>query len=219
MSGTKRKSMGGFSVRHLRGGKKQPNRQLEVMQQALVADQRTPPQPKGQQGPPHREGDGRSCVISTAPRPASLAETLPLLGGHGHEPQTGNSDMPAGVYLYGRGNVVLATSIVPPVEGSAACAHRVRRCRNGERMKWSMRNHSPLSRAISRLRRSRYQELMRVLDELEWHRWFAWYPVVVARDGGLADWAWLNSSNGKRAGADPRANGYVAIGRSRPLTS
>jgi len=32
---------------------------------------------------------------------------------------------------------------------------------------------------------------MRVLDELEWHRWFAWYPVVVARDGGLADWAWL----------------------------
>jgi hypothetical protein len=56
-------------------------------------------------------------------------------------------------------------------------------------MKWSMRHHSPLGRAMSRLRRS--IERMRVLDELEWHRWFAWYPVVVARDGGLAYWAWL----------------------------
>ena len=42
---------------------------------------------------------------------------------------------------------------------------------------------------MSRLRRS--IERMRVLDELEWHRWFAWYPVVIARDGGLAYWAWL----------------------------
>jgi hypothetical protein len=30
-----------------------------------------------------------------------------------------------------------------------------------------------------------------VLDKLEWHRWFAWYPVVVARDDELAHWAWL----------------------------
>ena len=56
-------------------------------------------------------------------------------------------------------------------------------------MKWSMRHHSSLSRAMSRLRRS--IELMRVLDASEWHRWFAWYPVVLARDSGLGYWAWL----------------------------
>jgi hypothetical protein len=54
-------------------------------------------------------------------------------------------------------------------------------------MKWAMRNHSHLSRAMSRLRGS--IETRRVL--LEWHRWFAWYPVVVARDNELAYWAWL----------------------------
>jgi hypothetical protein len=36
-------------------------------------------------------------------------------------------------------------------------------------------------------------ETRRVLDELEWHRWFAWYPVIVARDNELAYWAWLQS--------------------------
>jgi len=56
-------------------------------------------------------------------------------------------------------------------------------------MKWSMRNHSRLSRVMSRLRGS--IEARRVLDELEWHRWYAWYPVVVARDNELAYWAWL----------------------------
>jgi len=34
-------------------------------------------------------------------------------------------------------------------------------------------------------------ETRRVLDELEWHQWFAWYPVVVARNNELAYWAWL----------------------------
>jgi hypothetical protein len=34
-------------------------------------------------------------------------------------------------------------------------------------------------------------ENRRVLDELEWHRWFAWYPVIVAKDDELAQWAWL----------------------------
>jgi hypothetical protein len=52
---------------------------------------------------------------------------------------------------------------------------------------WS--DHSPLSRAVSRLRWS--FETRHILEELEWHRWFAWYPVVVARDSGLACWAWL----------------------------
>jgi hypothetical protein len=56
-------------------------------------------------------------------------------------------------------------------------------------MKWSMGNRSRLSRAMSRLRGS--LENRRVLDELEWHRWFAWYPVVVARNNELASWAWL----------------------------
>jgi len=42
---------------------------------------------------------------------------------------------------------------------------------------------------MSRLRGS--IEARRALDELEWHRWFAWYPVVVARDDELAFWAWL----------------------------
>ena len=56
-------------------------------------------------------------------------------------------------------------------------------------MKWKMRNHSRLSRAMSRLRGS--LENRHVLDELEWHRWFAWYPVIVARDHELAYWAWL----------------------------
>jgi hypothetical protein len=56
-------------------------------------------------------------------------------------------------------------------------------------MKWSLRNHSRLNRAMSRLRGS--IETRRVLDELEWHRWFAWYPVVVARDNERAYWAWL----------------------------
>ena len=59
----------------------------------------------------------------------------------------------------------------------------------GGPMKWSLRNHSRLSRAMSRLRGS--IETRRVLDELEWHRWFAWYPVVVARDNERAHWAWL----------------------------
>jgi hypothetical protein len=56
-------------------------------------------------------------------------------------------------------------------------------------MKWSMGNHSRLSRAMSRFKGS--LENRRVLDELEWHRWFAWYPVVVARNNELAYWAWL----------------------------
>jgi hypothetical protein len=56
-------------------------------------------------------------------------------------------------------------------------------------MKWPMRNHTRLSRAMSRLRGS--LENRRVLDELEWHRWFAWYPVVVSRDHELAYWTWL----------------------------
>src|SRR6476659_4753550 len=56
-------------------------------------------------------------------------------------------------------------------------------------MKWSLRNHSRLSRAMARLRGS--IETRRVLDELEWHRWFAWYPVVVATDNERAYWAWL----------------------------
>ena len=42
---------------------------------------------------------------------------------------------------------------------------------------------------MSRLRGS--IETRRVLDELEWHRWFAWYPVVVARENERAHWAWL----------------------------
>ena len=42
---------------------------------------------------------------------------------------------------------------------------------------------------MSRLRGS--IETRRVQDELEWHRWFAWYPVVVARDNERAYWAWL----------------------------
>src|SRR6476661_1221731 len=51
------------------------------------------------------------------------------------------------------------------------------------------RNRSRLSRAMARLRGS--IETRRVLDELEWHRWFAWYPVVVATDNERAYWAWL----------------------------
>jgi len=42
---------------------------------------------------------------------------------------------------------------------------------------------------MSRLRGS--LEARRVLDELEWHRWFAWYPVVVGRGDELVYWAWL----------------------------
>jgi hypothetical protein len=59
----------------------------------------------------------------------------------------------------------------------------------GGPMKWSLRNRSRLSRAMSRLRGS--IETRRVLDEVEWHRWFAWYPAVVARDNERAYWAWL----------------------------
>ena len=42
---------------------------------------------------------------------------------------------------------------------------------------------------MSQLRRS--IALMRVPDELEWHRWLLGIRVVVARDSGLAYWAWL----------------------------
>ena len=57
------------------------------------------------------------------------------------------------------------------------------------RVKWSLRTHSHLSRAMSRLRWS--IENRGVLDKLEWHRWFAWYPVAVAREDDLTHWAWL----------------------------
>src|ERR1700745_2118381 len=56
-------------------------------------------------------------------------------------------------------------------------------------VKWSMRKYSRMSGAMSRLRGS--IATRRVLDELEWHRWFAWYPVVIARDNERAYWAWL----------------------------
>jgi hypothetical protein len=60
-------------------------------------------------------------------------------------------------------------------------------------MKWSMRNHSRVSRAMSRLRVSieTFVETWSVLDDLERHRWFARYSVVVARDDELANWTWL----------------------------
>jgi hypothetical protein len=86
-----------------------------------------------------------------------------------------------------------STSVISITSGDAipwhvGCGGTFQDC-VGDRVKWSLRNHSRLSRATSWLRGS--IETRRVLDELEWHRWFARYPVVVARDSELAYWAWL----------------------------
>ena len=54
-----------------------------------------------------------------------------------------------------------------------------------------MVNAKPLSSEPRNVSVAGTIETRRVQDELEWHRWFAWYPVVVARDNERAYWAWL----------------------------
>jgi hypothetical protein len=28
------------------------------------------------------------------------------------------------------------------------------------------------------------------MDRFEWHRWFAWRPVVIGRNGNYREWVW-----------------------------
>jgi hypothetical protein len=61
---------------------------------------------------------------------------------------------------------------------------------------------------------------MRVPDEFEWHRWFAWYPVVVARDSGLAYWAWLEfveRRTGRSRSTGEWILGYRPVHCTRPM--